>query len=249
MSKGAKFMLGGTIVLLLVVAVRIGLIYKANHEDGPPLKVTEVPTMSDDDAVMYNLRKLRPDSLKDVHDLIGKTIWVSAGGQMDYYHDADNHVDYAHPVGILQGAAPMLVKGVFEQVAPKTGSAVFRIAGGQRHVLVAFTMPTSDTPSALYATPVGYYDGSHYTIYDDQLFFYDDPHELYKHWGAEMWSHIDKHEAALGMSENQAMMALGEVIDPRGDKPGNRTVYFDNNIRPVAIDFINGKAVRITPEN
>jgi len=249
MSKGAKFMLGGTIVLLLAVAVRIGLIYKANHEDGPVLKVAEVSTMSDDDAVMYNLRKLRPDSLKDVHDLIGKTIWVSAGGQMDYYQDAGNHVDYAHPVGILQGAVPMLVKGVFEQVAPKSGRAVFRIAGGQRHVLVAFTMPTSDTPTALYATPVGYYDGGRYTIYDDQLFFYDDPHQLYKHWGAEMWSHIDKHEAVVGMSENQAMMALGEVIDPRGDKPGNRTVYFDNNIHPVAIDFVNGKAVRITPEN
>ena len=29
MSKGAKFMLGGTIVLLLAVAIRIGLIYKA----------------------------------------------------------------------------------------------------------------------------------------------------------------------------------------------------------------------------
>jgi hypothetical protein len=250
MSKGAKFMLGGTVVLLLAVAIRVGLIYKANHEDGPVIKkAAEAPPMSDDDAVMYNLRKLRPDSLKDVRDLTGKTIWVSAGGQMDYYHDTGNHVDYAHPVGILLGAVPMLVKGVFEQVAPKSGRAVARIGPGERHVLVAFTLPKSDTPTALYATPVGYYDAGHYTLYDDQLFFYDDPHELYKHWGEEMWSHIDKHEAVLGMSENQAMMALGEVIDPRGDKPGDRTVYFDNNTHPVAIEFVNGKAARITPEN
>jgi len=249
MSKNAKIFIGGTVVLLLAVGIRIGLIYKANHEDGPARKVVEAPPMSDDDAVMYNVRKLRPDSLKDVRELIGKTIWVSAGGQMDYYKDTGNHVDYAHAVGILQGAVPMLVKGVFEEVAPKSGRAVFRIAPGQRHVLVAFTLPQSDTPAALYATPVGYFDGSRYTIYDDQLFFYDDPHQLYKHWGAEMWSHIDKHEAVLGMSENQAMMALGEVIDPRGDKPGDRTIYFDNNIHPVAIEFVNDKAVRITPEN
>ena len=250
MSKGAKFMLGGTIVLLLAVGIRIGLIYKANHEDGPVVKkVEEMAPISDDEAVGYTLRKLRPDSLKDVRDLIGKTVWVSAGGQMDYYHDVGNHVDYAHPVGTLQGAVPMLIKGVFEQGAPKTGRAVFRIAPGQRQVLVAFTLPNSDTPTALYGTPVGFFDTGRYTLYDDELFFYDDPHQLYKHWGAEMWSHIDKHEAVLGMSETQAMMALGEVIDPRGDKPGSRTVYFDNNAHPVSIDFVNDKAVRITPQD
>jgi hypothetical protein len=247
MSNKAKFMIGGTIVLLLAVGIRIGLIYRANHEEGPTLKVADVPTMTDDEAVGYNLRKLRPDSLKDVRELIGKTVWVSAGGQMDYYSDAGNHVDYARPLGTLQGAVPMLVKGVFEQVAPKTGRAVFRIAPGQRHVLVAFTMPKSDTPTALYATPVGFFDAGKYTIYDDQLFFYDDPHELYKHWGAEMWSHIDKHEAVLGMTENQAMIALGQVMDPRGDQPGNRIINFDNNAHPVAIEFANGNAVKIMP--
>jgi hypothetical protein len=248
MSKGAKIFVGGTIVLLLAVAIRVGLIYKANHEDAPVKQTADAPVMTDDQAVGYNLRKLRPDSLKDVRDLINKTVWVSAGGQMDYYHDTGNHVDYAHPVDILQGATPMLIKGVFEQVAPKTGRAVFRIAPGQRHVLVAFTLPKSDTPTALYATPVGYFDAGHYTIYDDSLFFYDDPHDLYKHWGADMWSHIDKHEAVVGMTENQAMIALGQVMDPHGDEPGNRTVYFDNNAHPVAIEFQNGKAVKITPE-
>jgi len=250
MSKGAKFMIGGTIVLLLALAIRIGLIYRANHEQGPALKkVEDMAPISDDEAVSYTLRKLRPDSLKDVRDLIGKTVWVSAGGQMDFYYDAGNHVDYAHAVGTLQSPTPLLIQGVFEQVAPKSGRAVFRIAPGQRHVLVAFTMPNSDTSTALYATPVGYFDAGRYTIYDDQLFFYDDPHELYKHWGADMWSHIDKHEAVLGMSETQAMMALGEVIDPRGDKPGNRTIYFDNNTHPVSIEFVNDKAVKITPDN
>src|SRR5580700_3574745 len=208
MSKQAKFMIGGTIVLLLAVAIRVGLIYKANHEDGPVKKIVDAPPLSDDEAVAFSVRKLRPDSLKDMRDLIGKTIWVSAGGQMDYYHDAGNHVDYAHPVGTLQGAILLLVKGFFEHIAPKTVRAVFRIAPGQRHVLVAFTMPKSDTPTALYATPVGYFDDGRYTIYDDQLFFYDDPHELYKHWGADVWSHIDKHEVVLGMTENQAMLAL-----------------------------------------
>ena len=49
-------------------------------------------------------------------------------------------------------------------------------------------------------------------------------------------------------SENLDILE-GLAIDPRGDKPGNRTIYFDNNLHPVAIEFVNGKAVRITPEN
>ena len=247
MNNRAKFMIGGTIVLLLAVGIRVGLIYRANHSDGPVKQVADAPVMTDDEAVGYNLRKLRPDSLKDVRDLIGKTVWFSAGGQMDYYRDTGNHVDYAHPVGTLQGAVPMVIKGVFEQAAPKTGRAVFRIAPGQRHVLVAFTMPNSDAPTALNATPVGFFDAGHYTLYDDQLFFYDDPHILYKHWGADMWSHIDKHEAVPGMSENQAMIALGQVMDPHGDEPGNRVINFDNNTHPVSIEFVNGKATKIMP--
>jgi len=248
MSKGAKFMIGGTIVLLLALAIRIGLIYRANHEEGPALKkVEDMAPISDDEAVIYTLRKLRPDSLKDVRDLIGKSVWVSAGGQMDYYHDAGNHVDYAHAVGTLQSPTPLLIKGVFEQVAPKSGRAVFRIAPGQRHVLIAFTLPKSDTPTALYATPVGFYADGRYTLYDDDLFFYDDPHQLYKHWSADMWTHVDKHEPVLGMNETQAMVALGEVMEPHGDTPGNRSITFDNIGHPVTIEFVNNKAVKITP--
>ena len=95
--------------------------------------------------------------------------------------------------------------------------------------------------------PVGNYDGSTYNLSTDSILFYDDPRILYKHWGPEMWAHIDKHEPALGMSENQAMMALGQVIDPHGDTVGDRSVTYDNNGHPVTIDFVNNKATKITP--
>ncbi len=35
MQKGLKIGLGLTVVMVIAVAVRIGLIYKANHEDVP----------------------------------------------------------------------------------------------------------------------------------------------------------------------------------------------------------------------
>ena len=104
------------------------------------------------------LRKERPDSLKDERELIGKTIWVSAGGQMDHYKDTGKHVDYAKPAGVLLGAEPLVIKDVFEEKAPANSRATFRIAPGQRQVLLAFTMPKSSDPNALYAVPVGNFD-------------------------------------------------------------------------------------------
>lgn len=250
MQNKGRLMLGVSAALVLAVGGELLYLHHRNVVDENKTMSRpgeyEKPKLSDDDAVFA--RKERPDSLKDERALIGKPVWMSAGGQMDYYRDTGNHVDYSKPVGTLPGAEELLIKGVFEQAPPKTGRAVARIPAAQKHVLLAFTLPKSADPKTLYAFPVGNYDGSNYTFLSDDILFYDDPHVLYKHWGPEMWAHIDKHEAVQGMSENQAMMALGEVIIPHGDKPGDRSVTFDNSGHPVDIVFEDNKAVKISKE-
>jgi hypothetical protein len=249
MTKGLKIALGVTGILVLAIGGQVLYLHHRNVVDENTQVVRENPyeksTLTEDQAVF--LRKERPDSLKDERELIGKTIWVSAGGQMDYYKDTGKHVDYAKPEGVLLGAEPLIIRDVFEEKAPANSRAVFRIAPGQRQVLLAFTMPNSSDPKQLYAVPVGNFDEGVYNFFTDEIFFYDDPHVLYKHWGPEMWAHVDKHEPVLGMSENQAMMALGQVITPHGDNVGDRSVSFDNNGHPVTIDFQGNKAVKITP--
>src|ERR1700760_924513 len=249
MTKGLRIALAGTAALVLAIGVEVLWIHHRNatDENAPVARkdAYEKSTLTEDEAVF--LRKQRPDSLKDERELIGKTIWVSAGGQMDYYKDTGKHVDYGKPVGTLLGAEPLVIRDVFEEKAPANTRAVFRIAPGQRQVLLGFTMPNSSDPKQMYAVPVGNFDEGVYNFFTDEIFFYDDPHVLYKHWGPEMWAHIDKHEPVLGMSENQAMMALGRVITPHGDNMGDRSVSFDNNGHPVTIDFQGNKAVKITP--
>jgi hypothetical protein len=49
------------------------------------------------------------------------------------------------------------------------------------------------------------------------------------------------------MNERQAMMSLGEVIKPDSDSTGDRDVTYDNNGKPVTIQFEHNKAVKITP--
>ncbi|MBW4038127.1 MAG: hypothetical protein HIU91_04480 [Acidobacteria bacterium] len=247
MQKGPKIALASAGLFIVVVGALVGNQYRKNHEQGPVAKNPYPEQKLDPDDLVF-LKKERPDSIKDERALIGTTVWVSAGGQLDYYVDKDKHVDYAKPVGTLLGATPLDIKDVFEEKAPASGPAVMRIPAGEKHVLLAFTLPNSSDPKTLYATPVGDYDNGLYTMLNDEIFFYDDPHQLYKHWGAATWAHIDKHEVVPGMSENQTMMALGQVMKPDSDNTGDRDVTYDNNGHPITVEFVHNKAVKITPE-
>ena len=247
MQKGPKIALASAGLFILVVAALVGNQYRKNHEQGPVVKNPYPEQKLDPDDLVF-LKKERPDSIANERALIGKTVWVSAGGQLDYYLDKGKHVDYAKPVGTLLGATPLDIKDVFEEKAPASGLAVMRIPAGEKHVLLAFTMPDSKDPKTLYATPVGDYDNGLYTLLNDEIFFYDDPHQLYKHWGSATWAHIDRHEVVPGMSENQTMMALGQVMKPDSDNTGDRDVTYDNNGHPITVEFIHNKAVKITSE-
>jgi len=235
MTSQQKVALGGTLVVLLVGTIRIGLIY---HERNAPVAApaaANVNTLADKDDLVY-LRRERPSSLADEKQLVSKTVWVSAGGQLDYYACSGKHADYAKSVGTLLGAEPLLVQNAFEQVAPK--SATFRIKGGDRQVLLAFTMPKSSDAKKLYAVPVGYREGSDYTFSSDDVFFYDDPHQLFQHWGEKIWQAVDAHKVILGMNERQVGLSLGQVSRSMSDNYGNRMVVYDNLGQAMAVTFV-----------
>lgn len=240
MTNGVKAAIGATVVLVLAVGGELAWLH---HERNAPMKMKapQQETISQDDLVF--LKKMRPDTPKDVKDLDGKTVWVSAGGQMDYYPYAGHRVVYAKTAGTLLGAQPLVVKDVVEQVAPK--SATYRIQGGDRQVLVVFALPNDEKE---YAVPVGYRQGKDYTFYTDEIFFYDDPHELYKHWGPEIWKAVDAHQVILGMNERQVELALGQVSKSTSQDYGNRMVVFANMGKPMAVTFVNNKVTAFRPD-
>jgi hypothetical protein len=240
MQTGKKFAIGGTVVLLLAVAGEVAWLHHERNADVPAPKVALVK-VDDDDNVF--LKKERPDTLKDAKDLKGRTLWVSAGGQLDYFPYNGKSADYAKTQGVLLGAEPLVIQDAIEQVAPK--SATFRIPGGEKQVLLVFTKAGSPTK---YAVPVGYRENGTYTYLTDEIFFYDDPHQLYKHWSPEIWKAIDEHRAILGMNERQVQMALGQVSKSGQDTIGDRTVEFDNQGHPKRVTFVHNKATAITPE-
>ena len=245
MDSGKKAAIGATVLLLAVVGIRVGMLVHQRHVDQTAVAPAPVETKANPDDLVF-LKQLRPDSMKDIKDLVGKTLWVSAGGQMDFYLYAGRKANYAKSEGMLLGADPVLVKDAVEQVAPK--SATFRIPGGDRQVLLVFTLPKSAKPETTYAVPVGYHQDGAYTFAMDEIFFYDDPHVLYKHWGADQWAAIDAHKVIAGMSERQVELALGQVSKSESQAYGNRTVTFDDQGHPVDVTFANDKATNIRPD-
>lgn len=241
MESGKKWALGGSLVFVLVVGTRLGFMYRERHADDAPVKKVEYK--SDPEDLVF-LKSEHPISFKDAKEMKGRRLWVSAGGQMDYYAYNGHSADYAHSQGVLLGAEKIDVKDAVEQVAPK--KTAFRIPAGDKQVLLVFTTAGETSAGGKeYAVPVGYREGDTYTYSTDQIFFYDDPHQLYSFWGPENWKAIDEHRALVGMNERQVQMALGQVSEPHGDSVGNRLVVYDDQGKPKRVTFAGGKATKI----
>ena len=162
---------------------------------------------------------------------------------MEFYPYVGHTAQYGKGAGTLLGAEPIVVKDAVEQVAPK--AATFRIPGGDKQVLLVFTRP-NDTKE--YAVPVGYRQAGQYTFYTDEIFFYDDPHQLYKHWGPEIWKAVDAHQVILGMNERQVELSLGQVSKSTSNDYGNRMVVFANMGKPMAVTFVKNKVTAFRPD-
>lgn len=238
MNAGIKWGLAAVALLGVAVGGELLWLHHRNAEDQQAPAKQSTYKADPDDLVF--LKHEHPMSLKDEKDLKGKTLWVSAGGQMDYYPYNGHTVDYAKSAGVLLGAEKITVEDAVEQKAPK--NAAFRIPQGDKQVLLVFEKP-GDTKQ--YAVPVGFLQGKDYTFSTDEIFFYDDPHQLFSYWGPQIWAAIDRHEAIPGMTEREVQMALGQVSEPHGDAVGNRTVVYDDQGHPKRVTFENGKATRI----
>jgi hypothetical protein len=238
MAGAAKWVIGGSAVLVLAIGGEALWIHHRNAADQAGPATTASTFKMDPDDEVY-VKQEHPMSLKDEKDLKGSTIWVSAGGQMDYYPYDHGKIDFKS-AGVLLGAEPIVVKDAIEAVAP--AKTAIRIPVGDKQVFLIFTHGSDPKE---YATPVGFKKDGDYTFLTDQIYFYDDPHKLYSYWGPQVWHAIDTHTVIPGMSEREVQMALGQVSRPEGDDVGNRTVWFDDQGHPKEVTFVNGKSTKV----
>jgi hypothetical protein len=192
------------------------------------------------DEEMVQPRKLYIDDLKSARDLIGKPVWVQAGYELDYYPYAGHHVDFAHKAGVLPSVQRLDIRDIVTQKFP--AGLPTRVPRGDEQVFAVFTMP-SDAKE--YSTAIGTIQGSDSTYYCDNVFYYDDPHQMYNFWPASLWQAIDQHQPKVGMTELETAMALGVMQQSDSSDYGNRTVEYDAGGKHWEVTFENDKATQI----
>jgi len=181
-------------------------------------------------------KKLHAYDLTSARQLTEQPVWVKVGYQLTYYpYDPQRHkTDFGHEAGTLLPLQKMAIQDVVTDVSPK--------APGIKQVMACFSLEGKS-----YAVPIGAVKGGDFKIYTDDIFFIEDPHDLYKHWPAEVWQKIDAHEVQAGMSELQASFAIGLGVPESSGDYGSRTLHYPNGGRPLVIAFENDKAVEIKP--
>ena len=181
-------------------------------------------------------KRLHPYDLKSARQLTEQPVWVKVGYQLTYYpFDRERHkADFAHEAATLLPLQKLAIQDVVTGVSP--------LAPGIKQVLACF-----EVEGKSYAVPIGAEKGSDFRIYSDDIFFIEDPHDLYKHWPADIWQKIDAHEVQAGMSELQAIFAIGIGIPQGSGAYGSRTLRYANGGKPLVITFQNDKAVEIRP--
>jgi hypothetical protein len=180
-------------------------------------------------------KKLHAYDLKSARaQLTAQPVWVKYGNQLTYYpYGVSRHkADFAHEAGMLPALEKLVIQDVVTDVAPQ--------APGTKQVLACFSLDGKS-----YAVPIGAEKDEDFKLRSSDIFFLEDPHDLYKHWPADVWQKIDAHEVQTGMSELQVSFAIGMGAAEGSGDYGSRTLRYANAGKPLTIAFQNDKAIEI----
>jgi hypothetical protein len=96
---------------------------------------------------------------------------------------------------------------------------------------------------------IGTNTGDDFTFNVNEIFYYEDPHELYKHWPPDVWHAIDQHQVQKGMNELQVSFALGSMVGASPGDYGNRWAQYRSNGKLVTVTFDKNRVVEIVGES
>jgi hypothetical protein len=217
----------------VVAGVRAGYILYQRHEDYVAAqKQIQAKNAGYSNAEYYvTPKKLYPFDLKSAKQLTLQPVWTKEGYRYTYYRyvAAGKSVDFAHDAGLLGPLERLEIKDVITTTAP----------GGRKQVVAAF-----EKDGHSFAVPIGFESEGQYKIYSDEMFYVEDPHDLYKFWPAEVWQSIAQHEVKPGMDELQADFAIGMGVPDAGSSE-DKTVRYPNGGKPLVVTYREGKAAEV----
>ncbi|MGZ4811282.1 MAG: hypothetical protein ACXVZR_07685 [Terriglobales bacterium] len=237
-SAGVRILQIIFLVALVFAVVRLYFVFRAREK--PAAQKISRPAARPLNREAYVVpRKLHAYDLASARELTKQPVWVQEGYRYTYYpfDPTRRRVDFSREVGVLGPIEELRIKSVLAQPTPNKPNY---------HQIVAIF----DHDGRSYAVPVGTESGGSFQIYADQMFFYEDPHQLYNFWPAETWDAIRNHEVKPGMNEIQADFAVGMgVPQPEQSVPEEKVVKYANGGHPLTVTFRKGRAVTITQKD
>jgi len=226
---------------IAIVAIGIWIIHRQRSEPVslPPRQQQAYLTA---EQAVYP-RKMYIDSVTAAKALDGKSVWMQSGYDIKYFPYRDHRVDYGHSAGVVPSLQKLEIHDIVTQRRPANLATM--IPAGDKQVLAVFTTPGDQ---GTYAVPIGYLQGSDSQFYSDNMFFYDDPHQMYSFWPAKVWQAIDAHRAEPGMDELQTTFALGVMQESDSSERGNRTVDYNAGGKKWVVTFEDNKATSVQQE-
>jgi hypothetical protein len=223
------------ILLMVIAAVRVGWIYYERRQDAAAPAKKEAPPRNPDYYVtpkkvyVYDLKTAK-------QQLTQQPAWVKVGYYYSYYpyEAATRHADLAHDSGKLLPIEKLDIKDVVLQASPGKQA--------EREILAVFQENGKE-----YAAAVGREKGGDFKFYCNEMLFFEDPHQLYKHWPADIWQAIDQHEVKPGMNELQADFAIGVGLMEQGGDETDKTLDYPNGGKPLNVSYHSGKAIVVKP--
>lgn len=224
------------LLALVVATVRAAYIFYQRHQDRLAVeqqkKARDVGYANPDYYV--SPKKLYPYDLKSARQLTQQPVWVKEGYRYVYYpyQASSKHLDLEHNAGTLGPIEKLQIRDAV--------TASNRVQGQPTQIVAVF-----EKDGKSYAVPIGYEQNGEYKIYSDEMFYIEDPHDLYKHWPEDVWQAVEQHQVKPGMNEMQADFAIGMGIPNAGDSSIEKTVRYPNGGKPLVVVYHDGKAAEI----
>jgi len=232
------------VAAFIVAAARAGYIFYQRHQDRlAVLRQKQAQNVGYSNPDYYvNPKKLYPYDLKSAKQLTQQPVWVKEGYRYVFYNyeAGSKHVDFAHDAGTL---GPIEKLDITDVVAASN-----KVAGQPKQIVAVFHQEGHKEGKS-YAVPIVYEADGEYKIYSDEMFFVEDPHQLYKHWPPDVWQAVEQHQVKPGMNEMQADFAIGMGVPDARSNTDEKTVRYPNGGKPLVIVYQDGKATEIKADS
>jgi hypothetical protein len=232
-SRVSKFFQIVLLVALVAAAVRLSFVVRERLR--PAVKKPKVTRRALPREAYVTPRKLHAYDLASARELTRQPVWVQEGYRYSYYpyDPARRRADFSREAGLLGPIEELRITSVVAQPTPHRAN--------HHQILAAF-----DKDGRHFAVPVGTESGGSFQIYADQMFFYEDPHQLYSFWPGQVWDAIRRHQVTPGMNEIQADFAVGMgVPQPARTDPNEKVVKYPNGGHFLTVTYLKGRAVKI----